>query len=84
VISAWPLRHVVRRETDQANPGCDLTPEQRAQTRWFGRRRANVEHVFRVIKCQSAHRRIEKNSAQVFTLLALANLYLIRGRLVSA
>ncbi len=45
--------------------------------------------VFRVVKCQFGYRRaryrgIAKNGAQVFALLALANLYLVRGRLAPA
>ena len=48
--------------------------------------RAKVAHVFRVIKCQFGYRKaryrgIEKNGAQVFSLLALANLYMARGQL---
>jgi IS5 family transposase len=55
------------------------------QERRFGKVRAKVEHVFRVLKCQFGHRNsryrgIAKNGAQVFALLALANLYLSRGR----
>jgi IS5 family transposase len=51
--------------------------------------RAKVEHVFRVLKCQFGYRKVRyrgiaKNGAQVIALLALANLYLARGRLVSA
>ena len=51
--------------------------------------RAKVEHVFRVLKCQFGYRKVRyrgiaKNGAQVFALLALANLYLVRGRLASA
>jgi hypothetical protein len=38
-----------------------------------------AEHVFRVVKCQFG-----KNGAQVFSLLALANLYLARRTLASA
>ena len=42
-----------------------------------------------MVKCQFAYRKVRyrgiaKNSAQVFVLLALANLYLVRGRLASA
>jgi IS5 family transposase len=42
-----------------------------------------------VLKCQFGYRKVRypgiaKNGAQVFVLLALANLYLARGRLVSA
>ena len=49
----------------------------------FGKVRAKVKHVFRVMRCQFdyrkvRHRGIGKNGAQVFSLLALANLYLGR------
>jgi IS5 family transposase len=51
--------------------------------------RAKVEHVFRVVKCQFGYRKVRyrgiaKNGAQVFSLLALANLYLPRRTLPSA
>lgn len=73
---------------EKAKPGRDLTKRQRARNRRFGKVRAKVEHVFRVLKCQFGYRRVRyrgiaKNGAQVFTLLALANLYLVRGRLAS-
>ncbi|MGA7450510.1 MAG: transposase [Rhodoplanes sp.] len=66
-----------------------LTQRQRARNRRFGKVRAKVEHVFRVLKCQFGYRKVRyrgiaKNGAQVFALLALANLYLARGRLASA
>jgi IS5 family transposase len=74
---------------EKAKPGRDLTQRQRARNRRFGKVRAKVEHVFRVLKCQFGYRRVRyrgiaKNGAQVFALLALANLYLVRGRLASA
>jgi IS5 family transposase len=74
---------------EKATPGRDLTRHQRARNRRFGKVRAKVEHVFRVLKCQFGYRKVRyrglvKNSAQVFALLALANIYLIRSRLVSA
>ena len=73
---------------EKAKPGRDLTRGQRARNRRFGKVRAKVEHVFRVLKCQFGYRKVRyrgiaKNGAQVFTLLALANLYLARGRLAS-
>ena len=73
----------------KAKPGRDLTKRQRARNRRFGRVRAKVEHVFRVVKCQFGYRKVRyrgivKNGAQVFALFALANLYLARGRLASA
>ena len=66
-----------------------MTKRQRARNRRFGKVRAKVEHVFRVLKCQFGYRKVRyrgiaKNGAQVFTLFALANLYLVRGRLASA
>ena len=74
---------------EKAKPGRDLTKRQRARNRRFGKVRAKVEHVFRVLKCQFGYRRVRyrgiaKNGAQVFALLALANLFLARGRLASA
>ncbi len=74
---------------EKAKPGRDLTQRQHARNRRFGKVRAKVEHVFRVLKCQFGYRRVRyhgiaKNGAQVFALLALANLYLARGKLASA
>jgi IS5 family transposase len=74
---------------EKAKPGRDLTKRQRARNRRFGKVRAKVEHVFRVLKCQFGYRKVRyrgiaKNGAQVFALLALANLYLVRGRIASA
>ena len=48
--------------------------------------RARIEHCFRVIKCQFGYKKVrykglEKNRVQVFSLLALTNLYMLRGRL---
>ena len=45
--------------------------------------------MFRVLKCQFGYRKVRyrglaKNAAQLFSLLALANLYLARRTLVSA
>ena len=74
---------------ERAKPGRNLTKRQRARNRRFGKMRAKVEHVFSVLKCQFGYRKVRyrglvKNGAQVFSLLALANLYLVRGRLASA
>jgi IS5 family transposase len=49
--------------------------------------RAKVEHPFRVIKCQFGHVKVrywglKKNTAQLFTLFALANLWMVRGKLM--
>lgn len=74
---------------EKAKPGRTLTKRQRVRNRRFGKVRAKVEHVFRVVKCQFGYRKVRyrgiaKNGAQVFALFALANLYLVRRRIVSA
>jgi len=74
---------------EKAKPGRDLTKRQRARNRRFGKVRAKVEHIFRIVKCQFGYRKVRyrgiaKNGAQVFALFALANLYLVRGRLAPA
>ena len=51
--------------------------------------RAKVEHSFRVIKRQFGfvkvrYRGLKKNTAQLFTLFALSNLWMVRGKLVEA
>ena len=48
-----------------------------------------MEHVFRVIKRQfgftrTRYRGLMKNAAQVSMLMGLANLYLLRSRLLTA
>lgn len=49
--------------------------------------RAKVEHPFRVIKCQFGHTKVRyrglaKNTAQLITLFALSNLWMVRNKLV--
>jgi transposase, IS5 family len=73
----------------KAKPGCPPSISQRRRNRRFGKIRAKVEHVFRVMKCQFGYRKfryrgVAKNGAQVFALLALANLFLARRTLASA
>jgi IS5 family transposase len=73
----------------KAQTGRPLTARQRASNRRFGKVCAKVEHVFRVLKCQFGYRKVRyrglvKNAAQLFSLLALANLYLARRTLASA
>jgi len=74
---------------DQRKPGRQLSSSQRKRNRRNGSVRAKVEHIFRVLKCQFGYRKVRyrgitKNGAQVFSLLALANLYLARRRLKCA
>jgi IS5 family transposase len=50
--------------------------------------RSKVEHVFRVMKCQFGYRKVryrglEKNTAQVKTLIALSNLWMARHKLMA-
>jgi len=71
---------------DQRKPGRQLSSSQKKRNRRNGSVRAKVEHVFRVMKCQFGYRRVRyrgiaKNGAQVFALLALANLFLARRQL---
>ena len=72
----------------KAKPGCPLSISQRRRNRRFGKIRAKVEHVFRVLKCpvrrKARYRGLLKNAAQVFSLLALANLYLARRTIACA
>ena len=51
--------------------------------------RAKVEHPFRVIKCQFGYRKtryrgLVKNTAQLTTLFALSNLWMVRKRIIQA
>ena len=74
---------------EKAQRGKQLSAAQNKRNRRFGKVRAKVEHVFRVLKCQFGYRKVRyrgiaKNGAQVFALLALANLYLARRILAPA
>ena len=67
----------------KAKRGRRLTCADRAFNRKSNRVRARVEHVFGVIKHLWGYRRVRyrglaKNAAHLFTLLALANWYLVR------
>ena len=51
--------------------------------------RSKVEHPFRVVKRQFGfvkvrYRGLKKNTAQLFTLFALSNLWMVRSKLMSA
>lgn len=65
----------------------DRMKELHEQTK--ARLRARVEHPFRVIKCQFGYTKVRyrglaKNTAQVKTLFALANLWKVRKHLLAA
>jgi IS5 family transposase len=68
--------------------GSDLHPIDARVNRIIAMVRAKVEHPFRVIKRQfgymkTRYRGLAKNRAQLFTLLALGNLFLVRRRLMA-
>ena len=72
----------------KAPKGSDLHPVDARINRITAMVRARVEHPFRVIKRQFGHvktryRGLAKNRAQLFTLFALANLFLVRRRLAA-
>jgi IS5 family transposase len=72
----------------KAPKGRDLHPLDARINRIIAMVRAKVEHPFRVIKRQFGHvktryRGIAKNRAQLFTLFALGNLFLMRRRLMA-
>lgn len=74
---------------EEPKRGQRLSSSQKKRSRKLGALRAKVEHVFRVIKCQFGYRKVRyrglaKNTAQLFSLLTLANLFLARRKLVAA
>lgn len=70
----------------KAGRGRRLNCADRAFNKKSNRTRARVEHIFGVVKHLWGYRKvryrgIDKNASQVFTLMALANLYLARREL---
>ena len=69
---------------DKRKPGRgNLSASRKQRNRRHSRVRARVAHVFRIIKCQFGYRQVRykglaKNRAQVMSLVALADLYLLR------
>ena len=73
----------------RAKPGQPLSDADRERNRRLSSIRSKVEHVFRVVKRQFGYAKVRyrglaKNTAQLFTLFALSNLYLARRQLVTA
>jgi transposase, IS5 family len=71
----------------RSNRGAPLNHRDRQWNRRQSKVRAKVEHIFHVIKRLWGHgkvryRGLAKNEAQCFSLLALANLYLVRRKLL--
>jgi len=74
-------------ELRMAPKGGQLYPLDERANRIIAMVRARVEHPFRVRKRQfgqvkTRYRGLAKNRAQLFTLFALGNLFLVRRRLM--
>jgi IS5 family transposase len=72
----------------KAPKGGKLHPEDEKINRIIAMVRARVEHPFRILKRQfgyvtTRYRGLSKNRAQLFTLFALGNLFLVRRRLLA-
>ena len=73
---------------EKAKPKKKLSSTQNKRNKKHASIRSKVEHPFRIIKCQFGYRKtryrgIQKNGAQVFSLMALANLYHVRRKLLA-
>lgn len=78
------IRYRINRRPAAGRP---LTKHQRRINRLRSRARARCEHVFHVVKrlwgfTKVRYRGLAKNTARLFTAFALANLYLLRRRLL--
>ncbi len=79
------IRYRVNRRPRYAHP---LSAAQRRLNRLRSATRARGEHAFQVVKhlwgfTKVRYRGLAKNTARLFTAFALANLYLLRRRLLS-
>jgi len=79
------IRYRVNR---RPNPGRPLSEYQRRLNRLRSATRARGEHAFHVVKSlwgftKVRYRGLAKNTARLFTMFALANLYLVRRRLLA-
>jgi IS5 family transposase len=71
----------------KANRGRKLSRKDKERNRRMSKTRARVEHPFHVIKCLFGYRKVRyrgiyKNAAQLFTLFSLANIFLVRRKLL--
>jgi IS5 family transposase len=78
------IRYRVNR---RGNPSKPLTESQRMINRARFRTRARGEHAFRVVKrlwgfTKVRYRGLAKNTARAFAMFALANLYMVRKRIL--
>ena len=79
------IRYRVNR---RGNHGHRLTRHERQLNRLRSATRARGEHAFHVVKClwgftKVRYRGLAKNTARLFTAFALANLYMLRRRLLN-
>ena len=73
--------------TPKARRGHPLSEEDQEWNHTQNQLRAKGEHAFLIVKCLWNYRKVRykglaKNAAQVFSLFALANLYLVRKELM--
>ena len=71
----------------KATPGQVLTDTDKKWNRRMSRIRSKGEHPFRIVKhlwgyAKVRYRGILKNACQLFTLFALANIFLVRRKLL--
>ncbi len=71
----------------KAARGQKLSKKDKQRNSRMSQTRARGEHLYHVVKCifgyrKVRHRGIIKNAAQQFTLFGLANLYLVRRKLL--
>ena len=89
-VNDKPACPLARRAAGRRKPGRgNLSASQKRRNRRHSRVRARVEHVFRIIKCQFGYRKVRykglaKNRAQVMSLVALANIVLLRRSWMAA
>jgi transposase, IS5 family len=79
------IRYRVNR---RLNPGRPLTEHQRRLNRLRSATHARGEHAFHVVKTlwgftKVRYRGLAKNTARLFTMFALANLYMVRRHLLA-
>lgn len=74
---------------DKGKRGSALSSSQEKRNLKLSSIRAKVEHPFRVLKCQWKFTKVRykglyKNACQIFTLFMLANIYMLRKKLILA
>ena len=88
------LKHEAREDgvywdmLEKRKRGRELSSSQQKRNRKYASIRAKVEHGFRIMKCRSGYiktryRGLEKNAVQIYSLVALGNLYRVRYQLAN-